>query len=149
MHLEMSVNPLGEHELGARDNGIRDITELITELSALTAEGIMSSGSASVLTPYESLDLSNNRMTRLSLRQPLPALATLLCAGNLIEAIDMVAATRGKNNTDQEPRKTLPALQTLSLADNVIASFTDILQLAAACPMLSMLNLMGNPVTSK
>jgi hypothetical protein len=154
MRLDVSLNPLGEREVCVRESGIREFAAIETELHS---HGL-------VLADFEAIDASNNRMVRLAIRRPLPALRTLLCAGSLIESIQIGSSISGAKgtlapstvsdlsifNAASAPRRTnTPNLETLSLANNVIDSFAEVAKISSSCPRLQFLSLQGNPVTSK
>ena len=120
---EQRTNPLNDRELVLREWGIPAIENL---------------GAATSRDQFDSIDLSNNRITRLENFPRLRRLSHLYCGGNLIEGVD--ARNVGRN---------LPNLTSLTLSHNNISSLAEVANIGAACPKLEFLSLAGNPVARK
>jgi U2 small nuclear ribonucleoprotein A' len=118
---EQRPNPLGERELVLRGMGI----PLIEHLGA-TRDA------------FDTMDFTDNRLTRLDNFPQLQRLTTLALANNLIESFDV--ANLSKN---------LPNITALTLSYNRVSTLHQIANLGKAFPKLEFLSLVGNPVTRK
>ena len=118
---EQRTNPLGDRELVLRDIGI----PMIENLGATRDD-------------FDSMDLSNNRISKLENFPKLHRLAHLHCAGNLIDTAEA-----------RNLHKNVPNLVTLNLSHNNVSSLAQVANLATACVKLESLSLVGNPVTRK
>ncbi len=118
---EQRPNPLGERELVLRGRGIPLIEHLAATRDA-----------------FDSMDLTDNRLTRLDNFPRLQRLSTLHLGSNLIEAFD-----------DVNLAKNLPNITSLTLSYNRIAALHEIRTLGKAFPKLEFLSLVGNSVTRK
>jgi U2 small nuclear ribonucleoprotein A' len=118
---EQRPNPLGEREMVLRGRGI----PLIEHLGA-TRDA------------FDSMDFTDNRLTRLDNFPRLQRLSTLSLANNLIETFD--AANLSKN---------LPNITSMTLSYNRISTLHQITNLGKAFPKLEFLSLVGNSVTRK
>jgi Leucine-rich repeat len=118
---EQRPNPLGERELLLRGRGIPLIEHLGVTRDA-----------------FDSIDFTDNRLTRLDNFPRLERLATLQLSNNAIETLD-------------EPNlaKNLPNITVLNLSNNRIANLHQIDSMGKAFPKLEFLSLSGNPVTRK
>ena len=117
---EQRTNPLGEREIILRGLAIPAIEHL-----------------GATLDSFDSMDLSENRLSRLDNFPRLGRLSSLLVSSNLIESLD--ATNLHKN---------VPALKFLELGYNQISSLLELSNLGKACTKLEQLNLTGNPVAS-
>lgn len=118
---EQRPNPLGEREIILRGRGI----PLIEHLGA-TRDA------------FDSMDFTDNRLTRLDNFPRLQRLSTLSLANNLIETFD-----------DSNLAKNLPNITSLTLSYNRISTLHQIGNLGKAFPKLEILSLIGNAVTRK
>ena len=118
---EQRTNPLGERELVLRGLAIPAIENLAATRDA-----------------FDTLDLTDNRITRLENFPGLQRLSHLMLSGNVIESFDV-----------QNLSKNVPNLHYLELAHNHVASLREVANLGKACPKLETLCLLGNPVTRK
>ena len=118
---EQRTNPLGERELVLQGLGIPGV-----ENGAATRDA------------FDCWDLSNNRLSRLDNFPKLVRLSNLLCAGNLIDSLDVANLSTN-----------VPNLTSLTLSHNRISSLAEVAQLGKAFPKLEFLDLTGNPVTRK
>jgi len=118
---EQRPNPLGERELVLRGRGI----PLMEHLGA-TRDA------------FDTMDFTDNRLTRLDNFPRLQRLAMLSLANNLIESFD--TANLSKN---------LPNLTALTLSYNRISTLHQVANIGKACPKLEFLSLVGNPVTRR
>jgi U2 small nuclear ribonucleoprotein A' len=118
---EQRPNPLGERELVLRGRGIPLIEHLAATRDA-----------------FDSMDFTDNRLTRLDNFPRLQRLSTLHLASNLIETFD-----------DTNLAKNLPNIASLTLSYNRIAALHEIRNLGKAFPKLEFLSLVGNSVTRK
>ena len=116
--VEHRINPLEERELC---------------LGGLAIAALENLGAAR--NDFDAYDLSNNRIRRLEHFPKVPRLQSLYVAHNLVDSVDA-------NNL----LTNVPNLQHLELSHNAVADFRTLQQLAAACPNLSFLSLVGNPV---
>lgn len=120
---EQRTNPMNDRELVLREWGIPAIENL---------------GAVAARDEFDSIDLSNNRITRLENFPRLRRLSQIYSAGNLIESIDV-------NNIG----KNVPNLTSLTLSHNNISSLAEVANIGSACPKLEFLSLTGNPVIRK
>jgi len=118
---EQRPNPLGEREMVLRGRGI----PLIEHLGA-TRDA------------FDSMDFTDNRLTRLDNFPRLQRLSTLSLANNLIETFDAVNLS-----------KNLPNITSMTLSYNRISTLHQITNLGKAFPKLEFLSLVGNSVTRK
>lgn len=118
---EQRTNPLGERELILRSLAIPTIEHLSVTRDA-----------------FDSIDLSNNHICKLENFPRLQRLSALHLGGNGVEVVD------GRNL-----RKNLPQLKTLVLSGCSVRGWNVLGELGVGCPMLEVLSLVGNPVTSK
>lgn len=118
---EQRTNPVGEREILLRSMAIPAIEHL-----AVTRD------------QFDTVDLSNNHLSRLENFPRLERLACLYLGGNGIEYVD------GRNL-----RRNVPNLTTIVLSGNGVKGWNVISDLASGCPKLEFLCLVGNPVTSE
>jgi len=118
---EQRSNPLGERELVLRGLAIPAIENLAATRDA-----------------FDTIDFTDNRISRLENFPRLQRLSHLMLSGNVIESVDMSNLT-----------KNVPNLKWLELAHNHVASLREVANLGKACPKLESLSLVGNPVTRK
>ena len=118
---EQRTNPLGEREIVLRGLAIPALEHLGVTRDA-----------------FDTMDFTDNRLTRLENFPRLLRLSTLLLASNLVESLDH--ANLSKN---------VPSLKYLELGYNQIGSLLEVSNLGKACSKLEFLSLTGNPVTSK
>lgn len=124
---EQRTNCLGERELVLAGLGI----PAIENLGAAGGDD------------YDSLDVSNNLLTRLENFPRWPRLARLMAAGNRIDGIG------GGGGGGRNLATHVPNVRYAALAHNSLASLADVRALGAAWPQLEFLDLTGNPVTSE
>lgn len=118
---EQRTNPIGEREILLRSLAIPAIEHL-----AVTRD------------QFDTIDLSNNHITRLENFPKLERLSTLYLGGNGINYVD------GKNI-----KRNVPCLTTIIMTGNGVKGWNVIGDLGLGCPKLEFLSLVGNPVTSK
>ena len=118
---EQRPNPLGERELVLRGLAIPAIEHLAATRDA-----------------FDTIDFTDNRISRLENFPRLHRLSHLMLSGNVVESFDV-----------QNLSKNVPNLQDLELSNNHISSLREVANLAKACPKLEFLSLVGNPVTRK
>jgi len=118
---EQRTNTLGEREIVLRGLAIPAVEHLGVTRDA-----------------FDAMDFTDNRLGRLDNFPRLLRLSSLLLASNLIESLD-----------HSNLSKNVPNLQYLELSYNHISSLLEISNLGKACTKLEILNLTGNPVTSK
>jgi U2 small nuclear ribonucleoprotein A' len=118
---EQRTNPLGEREILLRGLAIPALEHLGVTQDA-----------------FDTMDFTDNRLTRLDNVPRLLRLSSLLLASNLIDSLDH--ANLSKN---------APRLKYLELSYNQIGSLLEISNLGKACSKLEFLSLTGNPVSSK
>jgi U2 small nuclear ribonucleoprotein A' len=118
---EQRPNPLGERELILRGRGIPAVENLGVTRDA-----------------FDTIDFTDNRLTRLENFPRLLRLTSLILAGNVVEAIDV-------NNINTN----IPNITSLSLDNNRISTLHQVSNIGKAFPKLTFLSLLGNPVTSK
>jgi U2 small nuclear ribonucleoprotein A' len=118
---EQRSNPLGERELILRGMGIPAVENLGVGRDA-----------------FDTIDFTDNRLTRLENFPRLLRLTSLFFAGNVVETIDV-------NNM----KTNLPNITSLSLDNNRISTLHEVSNVGKAWPKLTFLSLLGNPVTSK
>ena len=118
---EQRTNDLGEREIVLRGFAIPVIEHLGVTRDA-----------------FDAMDLTDNRLSRLENFPRLNRLSSLYISGNVIETID------GSNLA-----KNVANLIQLDLSHNRISSLFEVGNLGSACKKLEILNLDGNPVTSK
>lgn len=118
---EQRTNPLGEREILLRSLAIPSIEHL-----AVTRD------------QFDTIDLSNNHLSRLENFPKLARLSCLYLGGNGIDHVD------GKNL-----RRNCPGLRTVILTGNGAKGWNVIADLAVGCPGLEFLSLVGNPVTRR
>jgi U2 small nuclear ribonucleoprotein A' len=118
---EQRTNPLGEREIILRGLAIPALEHLGVTQDA-----------------FDTMDFTDNRLTRLDNFPRLLRLSSLLASSNLIDSLD--AANIARN---------VPNLKFLELSYNQLSSFLELSSLGKACTQLGHLNLTGNPVTSK
>ena len=119
--VEQRPNPLGERELILRGLGISTIEHLGATRNA-----------------FDAIDFTDNRLSRLENFPRLLRISSIMLAGNLVESIDV-------NNV----KTNIPNITSLSLENNRISTLHEISNIGNACPKLTFLSLIGNPVTSK
>lgn len=117
---EQRTNALGEREIVLRGLAIPAIEHL-----AVTRDA------------FDTMDLTDNRLSSLENFPRLNRLSSLQLSGNVVETID-------PNNLS----KNVPNLVCLDLSDNRLSSLFQVANLGKACPKLQFLTLNGNPVTS-
>mmetsp|Transcript_11544 Transcript_11544/g.23687 ORF Transcript_11544/g.23687 Transcript_11544/m.23687 type:complete len:158 (-) Transcript_11544:1776-2249(-) len=118
---EQRPNALGEREIVLRGLGIPAIEHL-----AVTRDA------------FDTMDFTDNRITRVDNFPKLKRLSSLLMGGNVITDVD------AKNLAAN-----VPNLTTLVLTDNQISGLHEMAKIAEACPKLEFLSLRGNPVVRK
>jgi U2 small nuclear ribonucleoprotein A' len=118
---EQRTNPLGDREILLRSLAIPSIEHL-----AVTRD------------QFDTMDLSNNHISRLENFPRLDRLTCLYLAGNSIQFVD-----------GQNLKRNVPNLTTVILSGNGIKGWNVLGDLATGCPKLEFLSLVGNPVTSK
>jgi hypothetical protein len=118
---EQRTNPLGDRELVLRGYGIRMVENLSVARDM-----------------FDTLDLSDNRITTLSNFPRMLRCHTLLLGDNLVDHIDATNVSRN-----------VPSLMTLVLTNNRIEGLHEVANIGVACPNLENLILTGNPVCSK
>jgi U2 small nuclear ribonucleoprotein A' len=118
---EARTNPLNERELILRSLAIPTIEHLSVTRDA-----------------YDTIDFSNNHISKLENFPKLPRLSALHLGGNGVESVD------GKNL-----RKNLPGLKMLILTGCAVKGWNVLGELGVGCPKLEVLSLVGNPVASK
>jgi U2 small nuclear ribonucleoprotein A' len=118
---EQRTNPLGDREIVLRSLAIPTIENL-----AVTRD------------QFDTIDLSNNHLSRIENFPKLTRLTCLHLGGNSIQYVD------GKNL-----KRNVPNLTTVLLSGNAIGGWNVIGDLGMGCPKLEFLSLVGNPVTSK
>jgi len=118
---EQRANPLGERELVLRGLAIPAIENLAATRDA-----------------FDTIDFTDNRISRLENFPRLQRISHLMLSGNVIESLDV-----------QNLTKNLPNLKYLELSHNHVASLREVTNLGKACPRLESLSLVGNPVTRK
>ena len=118
---EQRTNPLGDREILLRSLAIPSIEHL-----AVTRD------------QFDTMDLSNNHISRLENFPRLDRLTCLYLAGNSIQFVD-----------GQNLKRNVPNLTTIILSGNGIKGWNVLGDLATGCPKLEFLSLVGNPVTSK
>lgn len=118
---EQRTDPLGSREIHLRSLAIPNIEHL-----SVTRD------------QFDTIDLSNNHLTRLENFPKLTRLSCLYLGGNGITQVD------GKNL-----KKNLPGLTTLVLSGNGVKGWNVICELGAGCPGMDFLSLVGNPVTRR
>ena len=114
---EQRPNPLGERELILRGLGIPAMEHLGATRDA-----------------FDTLDFSNNQLTRLDNLPKLPRLQQLLLSNNLIDTVDLM-----KDNT--------PNVTAVTLSYNRIQDLHVVESMGKAFPKLEFLSLVGNTVT--
>ena len=115
---EQRPNALGEREIVLRGLGIPAIEHL-----AVTRDA------------FDTMDFSDNLLTRVDNFPRLNRLTSLLLGGNVVTGVD--ARNLATN---------VPNLTTLVLTDNQIAGLHEVAKIADGCPKLEFLSLRGNPV---
>lgn len=118
---EQRPNALGEREIVLRGLGIPAIEHL-----AVTRDA------------FDTMDFTDNRITRVDNFPKLKRLSSLLMGGNAITDVD------AKNLAANVPNVT-----TLVLTDNQISGLHEMAKIAEGCPKLEFLSLRGNPVVRK
>ena len=118
---EQRTNPLGEREILLRGLSIPQIEHL-----AVTRD------------QFDSIDLTDNLIQKLTNIPKLHRLSSLSLANNVIETVN------GKNLN-----KNVPNLKHLNLNCNRISGLHVVNSIGDGCAMLESLVLIGNPVTSK
>ena len=118
---EQRPNALGEREIVLRGLGIPAIEHLGVTRDA-----------------FDTIDFTDNRITRVENFPRLKRLSTLLLGGNAVAGVD--ARNMAAN---------VPNLTTLVLTDNQIAALYEVARIADGCPKLEFLSLRGNPVVRK
>lgn len=118
---EQRSNPLGEREILLRSLAIPAIEHL-----SVTRD------------QFDTIDLSNNHLTRLENFPRLERLSALYLGGNGVNYVD------GKNL-----KKNCPGLTTVILSGNGVKGWNVIGDLGVGCPKLDFLSLVGNPVTRR
>ena len=118
---EQRTNPLGEREILIRGLSIPSIEHL-----AVTRD------------MFDTIDLTDNLITKITNFPKLNRLISLSLAGNVVDSVD------GMNL-----KKNLPNLKNLNLVGNKIQGLHVISSIGGGCPNLETLALVGNPVTSK
>lgn len=87
---------------------------------------------------FDTIDMTDNRLTRLDNFPKLQRLSSLNLADNLIESID-----------ETNLSKNLPNVTCLTMCYNRIAALHQVANLGKAFPKLEFLTLVGNAVTRK
>lgn len=118
---EQRTDPLGSREILLRSLAIPTIEHL-----SVTRD------------QFDTIDLSNNHLTRLENFPKLERLSCLYLGGNGINHVD------GKNL-----KKNLPGLTTVILSGNGVKGWNVIGELGSGCPKMNFLSLVGNPVTRR
>lgn len=118
---EQRPNALGEREIVLRGLGIPVIEHL-----AVTRDA------------FDTMDFSDNLLTRVDNFPRLNRLSSLLLGGNVVTGVD--ARNLATN---------VPNLTTLVLTDNQISGLHEVATIADGCPKLEFLSLRGNPVVRK
>jgi len=118
---EQRTDPLGSREILLRSLAIPTIEHL-----SVTRD------------QFDTIDLSNNHLTRLENFPRLERLSCLYLGGNGINHVD------GKNL-----KKNCPGLTTVILSGNGVKGWNVIGDLGMGCPKLDFLSLVGNPVTRR
>ncbi|KAL7539799.1 hypothetical protein ACHAXR_009616 [Thalassiosira sp. AJA248-18] len=118
---EQRTNPLGQREILLRSLAIPAIEHL-----SVTRD------------QFDTIDLSNNHLTRLENLPKLERLTTLYLGGNGVNYVD------GKNL-----KRNCPGLDTVILSGNGVKGWNVIGDLGVGCPKLEFLSLVGNPVTRR
>ena len=118
---EQRTNPLDEREIILRGLAIPAIEHL-----AVTRDA------------FDTIDLTDNRLSRVDNIPRLNRLSNLLLAGNLIETIDCANMARN-----------VPNVRYIDLSYNRISSLYEVSSLGRSCPNLEMLSLHGNAVQRK
>jgi U2 small nuclear ribonucleoprotein A' len=118
---EQRTNPVDEREIILRGLAIPAIENL-----AVTRDA------------FDTIDMTDNRLSRVDNIPRLHRLSNMLLAGNLIETID---------NTNLA--KNVPNLRYMDLSYNRISSLYEVSNLGKACPKLEILSLHGNAVQRK
>ena len=129
--MRLSANVLQGAEQRTDSLGSREI--LLRSLGILTIEHL-----SVTRDQFDTIDLSNNHLTRLENFPKLERLSCLYLGGNGIHYVD------GKNL-----KKNCPRLKTMILSGNGVKGWNVIDELAFGCPKMDFLSLVGNPVTSK
>lgn len=119
--VEQRPNPLGERELVLRGLGIPTIEHLGATMNA-----------------FDTIDFTDNRLSRLENFPRLLRISSIMLAGNLVESIDV-----------KNVKTNIPNITSLSLENNRISTLHEISNIGNACPKLTFLSLIGNPVTRK
>ena len=118
---EQRTNPIGEREIILRSLAIPAIEHL-----AVTRD------------QFDTIDLSNNHITRLENLPKLERLSTLYLGGNGINYVDA-----------RNIKRNVPNVTTLIMSGNGVKGWNVLGDLGIGCPKLEFLSLVGNPVTSK
>jgi U2 small nuclear ribonucleoprotein A' len=118
---EQRTNPLGERELILRGLAIPSIENLAATRDA-----------------FDTIDFTDNRISRLENFPRMQRLVHLMLSGNVIDTVD--ATNLSKN---------VPNIKYIQLNHNHVSSLKEVSNLGTACPKLEILCLVGNPVTRK
>ena len=118
---EQRTNPLDEREIILRGLAIPAIEHL-----AVTRDA------------FDTIDLTDNRLSRVDNIPRLNRLSNLLLAGNLIETIDTANMARN-----------VPNVRYIDLSYNRVSSLYEVSNLGKSCPNLEILSLHGNAVQRK
>lgn len=118
---EQRTNPLGERELILRGLAIPSIENLAATRDA-----------------FDTIDFTDNRISRLENFPRMQRLVHLMLSGNVIDTVD--ATNLSKN---------VPNIKYIQLNHNHVSSLKEVSNLGKACPKLEILCLVGNPVTRK
>lgn len=118
---EQRTNPIGEREIILRSLAIPVIEHL-----AVTRD------------QFDTIDLSNNYISRIENFPRLERLACLYLNGNSVTYVDRMNL-----------KKNVPNLTTVILTGNGVSGWNVINDLGLGCPKLEYLSLVGNPITSK
>ena len=118
---EQRINPLGEREIILRGLSI----QMIEHLSVTQNQ-------------FDSIDLTDNHITKITNFPKLNRLSSLSLSGNVVESVD------GGNL-----KQNLSGLRHLNLSGNRIRGLHVVGSIGVGCPNLETLALVGNPVTSE
>jgi len=118
---EQRSNALGEREIVLRGLSIPAIEHL-----------------AATRDLFDAIDLADNRIARVENFPRLLRLSSLFLSNNVIESVDSKNLVRNA-----------PGLTNLVLTGNRISGLHEVTNIAAGCPKLEFLTLMGNPVTRR
>jgi U2 small nuclear ribonucleoprotein A' len=129
--MRLSADIISQSEQRSNSLGEREIV-----LRGLAIPAIEHLGATRDL--FDTIDFTDNRISRLENFPRLLRLSSLLLSGNSIESIDL-----------KNLKRNIPNITNLVLTDNRISGLHEIGNLADACAKLEFLTLTGNPVTSE